>query len=173
MDSPETEMALAAFNAMDPRDQLGPAYRNFFDEHGIVPEKIKPEYSVCSIGFSEKEQKWYGWSHRAIYGFGVGSQVKKGDCGYVPKDPADFLTSYRDFWDDENHEKTWAIHTDHDGKLGVMVKWIYADTVPNRSLIGTEGRAFSPYPEFGRGEWTAQTLDDAKQMAIDFAEGVS
>ena len=25
----------------------------------------------------------------------------------------------------------------------------------------------------GRGEWTAETLDDAKQMAIDFANGVA
>jgi hypothetical protein len=47
---------------------------------GIKPEKAKPEHCVCSIGFCEKEQKWYGWSHRAIYGFGVGDEVKEGDC---------------------------------------------------------------------------------------------
>ena len=28
--------------------------------------------------FSEKEQKWYGWSHRAINGFGVGDKITKG-----------------------------------------------------------------------------------------------
>ena len=33
---------------------------------------------VCDIGFSTSEQKWYGWSHRAIYGFGIGHEVKKG-----------------------------------------------------------------------------------------------
>lgn len=27
--------------------------------------------------------KWYGWSHRAVYGFGIGDKVKKGDCAYV------------------------------------------------------------------------------------------
>lgn len=32
----------------------------------------------CSIGFNEEEQKWYGWSHRAIYGFGIGFIVPKG-----------------------------------------------------------------------------------------------
>lgn len=26
--------------------------------------------------------KWYGWSHRAVYGFGIGDKVKKGDCTY-------------------------------------------------------------------------------------------
>ena len=49
-------------------------------KYGIKPEKSNPEYSICSIGFCEKEQKWYGWSHRAIYGFGIGDVVKEGDC---------------------------------------------------------------------------------------------
>lgn len=47
---------------------------------GIKPEKMTPSHNVCSIGFCEAEQKWYGWSHRAIFGFGIGSVVKKGDC---------------------------------------------------------------------------------------------
>lgn len=41
--------------------------KDFFKEHGIK------EIS-CGLGFSEKEQKWYGWSHRAIYGFGIGDK---------------------------------------------------------------------------------------------------
>jgi len=40
-------------------------------------QKSKPEHCVCSIGFSEKEQKWYGWSHRAICGFGLGDKIFK------------------------------------------------------------------------------------------------
>jgi hypothetical protein len=47
---------------------------------GIQPEKAQPGHSVCSIGFNADEQKWYGWSHRAIFGFGVGDVVKEGDC---------------------------------------------------------------------------------------------
>lgn len=49
-------------------------YKDYFDEHGI-------EMKTNSTGFSEKEQKWYGWSHRAIYGFGIGHVCKEGDCG--------------------------------------------------------------------------------------------
>ncbi len=49
-------------------------------KRGIKPEKSSPDHNVCSIGFCEAEQKWYGWSHRAISGFGVGSEVKEGDC---------------------------------------------------------------------------------------------
>lgn len=62
-------------------------------KRGIKPE-VKPILScdehpeeanggrgkTCSIGFSEKEQKWYGWSHRALFGFGIGDVVKEGDC---------------------------------------------------------------------------------------------
>ena len=50
------------------------------NDRGIAPELAIPEHEVCSIGFSERDQKWYGWSHRAIYGFGIGSVVKAGDC---------------------------------------------------------------------------------------------
>ncbi len=51
-----------------------------FTKKGIVPELASPDHSVCSIGFNEKEQKWYGWSHRARYGFGIGDKVEEGDC---------------------------------------------------------------------------------------------
>ena len=47
---------------------------------GIKPEKAELDHNVCSIGFSPKDGKWYGWSHRAIYGFKVGDVVKEGDC---------------------------------------------------------------------------------------------
>lgn len=42
---------------------------------GIKPELADPSHTVCSIGFCEKEQKWYGWSHRAICGFGIGDRI--------------------------------------------------------------------------------------------------
>ena len=49
----------------------------------IIKRKIFPETfddnNVCSIGKSE-DGKWYGWSHRAIYGFKIGDTVKDGDC---------------------------------------------------------------------------------------------
>ena len=46
---------------------------------GIVPEKSSAEHCVCSIGFCEREAKWYGWSHRARYGYGIGYTVREGD----------------------------------------------------------------------------------------------
>jgi len=54
--------------------------RFLITRRGIKPEKADPTHNVCSIGFCERDQKWYGWSHRAIFGFGVGDVVKEGDC---------------------------------------------------------------------------------------------
>ena len=66
------------------------AYR-LCKKRGIKPELMNgiPNSSVCSIGFSERERKWYGWSHRAIFGFKIGDVVKEGDCtnssGWTPE----------------------------------------------------------------------------------------
>jgi len=47
---------------------------------GIKPEKAQADHNTCSIGFSEQKGKWFGWSHRAIFGFQPGDMVKEGDC---------------------------------------------------------------------------------------------
>ncbi len=47
---------------------------------GIAPQVASESHNVCSIGYSHKDGKWYGWSHRAIYGFKLGYVVKKGHC---------------------------------------------------------------------------------------------
>lgn len=49
-------------------------------------EKIKAKYGIDKtedgcIGFSEKNKKWYGWSHRAIFGFKVGDKIFEPDFG--------------------------------------------------------------------------------------------
>ena len=47
----------------------------------IKPEKINPDHDVCSFGKSEADGKFWGWSHRAVYGFKPGDTVKSGTCG--------------------------------------------------------------------------------------------
>lgn len=49
------------------------------NEIGIHPEKSEADDSVCSIGKSDKDEKWYGWSHRAIRGFGIGDSFPDTD----------------------------------------------------------------------------------------------
>lgn len=36
---------------------------------GIQPELRTRHSQTCSIGYSRRRRKWYGWSHRAIAGF--------------------------------------------------------------------------------------------------------
>jgi len=38
---------------------------------------------TVGMGFSPTKGKWYGWSHRAIYGFCIGSTCSKGDAHYT------------------------------------------------------------------------------------------
>ena len=102
----------------------------------IVKRGIKPELrpadgreltkmDCCSIGFCDKEGKWYGWSHRAMYGFAVGDKVKEGDCTAS----SGFIQEYLDE------------HPEADVSLPVG--------------------------------FVAKDLDDAKKMAIAFADSVS
>jgi len=143
-------------------------------DSGIEPELAHQDNNVCSIGFCEKEQKWYGWSHRAISGFGIGSKVAKGDCAYHAPDKEAFIESCRSFWEHETHTFTKAEDgTSDDGWNCVKVSWLYSDRVPNNDLRGKTVVEFMEYPkQYGKGEWTADTLEDAKRMAIDFADGV-
>lgn len=143
-------------------------------KRGIKPEPIKPDDDICSIGFCEKKQKWYGWSHRAICGFGIGSTCKKGDCHYMPSTPQelfDHITSIDEYgYQQEKPENVEILPT------GVRVKKDMNRFIFDKKseIVGTEpGEAMYYEIKAGKGEWEAKTLDDAKEMAIAFAESVS
>jgi len=121
------------------------------------------------VGFSPKDNKWYGWSHRAIYGFTVGSTCKIGDCHYVPDTLEHAVESAVMFWSDKYNEAVSATKLD-DEKM--LVTWRYLENVPNEKLRGTIS-GVEHYYKLGRGEWVAETMEDAKQMAVDFCDGVS
>jgi hypothetical protein len=127
--------------------------RRLVVKRGINPQPAKPSDTVCSIGFSNKDGKWYGWSHRAIFGFKIGSKCKKGDCHFLPSNEKEFIEDCERFYE---------------GKAKKHGK--------NAISICKDGGGLSIICEFpttwGRGEWTAKTVEDAKQMAIDFANSV-
>lgn len=106
-------------------DYIGtPKMARFLIKRGIKPEKRNIDSNICTIGFSQKENKWFGWSHRAICGFTIGDVVDEGD------------SVASSGWTDEY----LAEHPEDDLSLPV----------------GFE----------------AETMEDAKQMAIAFAESV-
>lgn len=147
------------------------------DELRLTPELARPTDPVCSIGFCADKPKWFGWSHRAINGFWIGSEVKRGDCAYVPTDMEDARLEAIDFWSSLEHEDVEATITeDEDGKTCFDIVWKCSEDpelIPNAKMRGKiSGVRSYPPEQFGNGEWTAKTPKDAKQMARDFAEGV-
>jgi hypothetical protein len=58
---------------------------------GIKPTLRKPELSTCTIGYCERAGKWYGWSHRAIQGFGIGYKVGARSSVRTDKTPKGFI----------------------------------------------------------------------------------
>lgn len=52
---------------------------NFLESKDIRYVMSYGENRVASIGFSPAYNKWYGWSHRAMYDFGIGDEVREGD----------------------------------------------------------------------------------------------
>jgi len=154
----EGETMRAAVNAAG--DYIGDEETAKFlcSERGINPELASPSNSVCSIGFCKAEQKWYGWSHRAICGFGVGSEVKRGDCGYVPVGWDDFLRASEDFWRDETRLHVTATRgVDSEGRECANVAWEYSSNIPNKKLRSKiSGTTMYPPDSWGRGEWVAE-----------------
>ena len=123
------------------------------------------------VGFSPKENKWYGWSHRAIYGFTIGSTCKKGDCHYRAASEDDELEAAIRFWS-EGERINVAAKKVKDGEL--YVSWKYTEDVKNKKLRGNiSGVSWTYDTNFGNGEWIAKTMEDAKEMAVDFNKGVS
>jgi len=151
----------------------------------VLINNLMAEYSfspTCCLGFSEKEQKWYGWSHRAIFGFGIGSIIKKGDCAYNPTNPQDMLDDMIIFW--KNPENEYIYETEIlkaetgilDPNNEILGPGCYLETSEKRKNDNSIfiGKYWQPFPSsWGKGEWEAKTIEDAKQMAIDFAKGVS
>ncbi|BCG50149.1 hypothetical protein [Ralstonia phage RP13] len=50
------------------------------EELGVVKD-------TNATGFSDKEQKWYGWSHRGYCGFGIGDKIF--DASLLPESISD------------------------------------------------------------------------------------
>jgi hypothetical protein len=126
------------------------------------------------VGFSPKDSKWYGWSHRAIYGFEPGSTCKKGDCHYEGATLQEQEEDAIRFWTDEHHSNVrCAGIIEEGGERYFDIQWDYIDDVPNEELRNTISGCRHHIKPLGRGEWTAKTMGDAKIMAQYFNEGVS
>ena len=126
------------------------------------------------VGFSPKDQKWYGWSHRAIYGFEIGSTCKKGNCHYNGSTLKEQEEDAVRFWNESYRDNIRCVGIiEENGEKYFDIKWTNNNTIPNEKLRNQIGGCTHHIKPLGRGEWTAKTMEDAKQMAIDFNKGVS
>lgn len=162
-----------------------PEWAAKLDSLGIKPELINPHHSTAFVGFSEKEEKWYGWS-RGFCGFKVGDSVSFGDVAFKPRNENEWVAAAIHFWvaDEEAafHRAYWKdVPRDY---AEDEVKPEHPETVRVLAIVrvrkGPEGQEMRnvittpPPAEYtGRGAWTAKTLEDARQMAIDYHEGGS
>lgn len=144
---------------------------NFLIDNEIAPETALNDDYNCSIGFSSKTNKWYGWSDRAIHGFGIGHTVKKGDLGYIPDNIEELslqtLSQYG------NDDKEYTRITKFDNYITVEISYCVITGLTKEGDYVYDicwSKPDKRYP--GKGEWTAKTLEDCKQMAIDFAIAV-
>ena len=138
----------------------------------FTPMRADPGDNCASIGratLGKNAGKWVGWSHRAAAAFGIGSTVKIGDCAFVPADRADQHAAAVLWYADG--QQNLSI-TDHDDGLHIEYDTEYDAGAKKGTTFHTS--TVDPWLEkWGRGAWTAKTDEDAKQMAIDFANGVS
>lgn len=150
-------------------------------DKGVAPELIDPAKNVCSIGFCRDRNTWAGWSHRSYAEFGIDSEVKKGDCAYISNNLQEL---YEDAisWNGEEAvsiDKTNNRIVIDPSKAHIEEPYISEPPLdsalppmPEDSIVeAAEPNIHYMYP--GKGEWSAKTLGEAKQMAIDFAESVS
>lgn len=168
----------------------------FITEEMGITEQLQPVNGVdgtVAVGFNPTTQQWFGWSHRAIASFEIGTQVAKGDCAFKAANRDDFAAEYLAFWDhgkthDFKHPTTGeTVSYDITGVVAHDVVDSVAEDLLNprvgitvtTTCTYSDGRKplvsehFKPYPAiWGRGTWTAETLEDAKEMARIFAESV-
>lgn len=182
MNTKEYLEQVAYVSEMNIVNELVAVYKSKFDDSYIthvgmedtiefLADREITEELTHGFGFSPKDNKWYGWSHRAIYGFTIGSKCRKGDAHYRASSLEEELENAISFWSDEHHLNVKAKWVE---KGEIYVSWEYSSDVPNKDLRnGISGVSERYDTDFGRGEWEAKTMEDAKQMAIDFNRGVA
>lgn len=130
---------------------------------------------TAQIGFNPEKHVWWGWSHRAGYGFGVGSKCTIGNVHFNPSNPVELRKKIEGRMKSEEYLESFEIHRIKEfGQWGYLLTRKFTDQVPNPGMKNSIQREFIPYPEsWGRGEWEATNLEDARQMAIDFANNIA
>lgn len=114
---------------------------------------------IALIGYSEKENAWFGITSASatfVSKFTVGDVIVKGMPGYIPSNESEYVES--------------VLETLTPAPVGKITVNVCSECGVRGVRIQAENHdRFFPMPVvFGKGEWTAETIEDAKQMAIDY-----
>lgn len=125
----------------------------------VQNHKNDPSLDANMLLFNGEE--WDAFTDRGIKTyFQIGSTCKKGDIHFVPSNEQEFIEQEIEFW----KWKGFEVQECKVGDLGFEFKMRIAN--------GRFGKGITHYAKppqsYGRGEWTAETLEDAKQMCIDY-----
>ncbi|MBQ0074575.1 MAG: hypothetical protein KBT34_10310 [Prevotella sp.] len=160
-------------------DTLGGIIKKNFTLGIVLKHDITSVYTIqekMHYGLSETENRWYAWSNNGTYNssFGIGSEVRMGDDAYEPDCKETFKLRALKFWDSKIYEKV-TIENETEEGFDIILRWSTdPDIVKNKSVRGGFTAHHYNFPEqYGRGEWKAETLDDAKQMAISWISGIT
>jgi hypothetical protein len=166
------------------------------DTMGIT-EQLQPldpaiRRAPCAIGFNPETQEWFGWSHRATASFRIGTEVKIGDAGFEPSNEQELESVMMD-WHSvgktvdigvrqeikrTRHLMNFRHNVEIDGEASRFTLMEVRDEYVPEDYLKDDAqkvhRIPAVYPQkWGKGEWKAETLEDAKQMAMAFANDVS
>ena len=106
---------------------------------------------------------WRAFNNETILAtFQIGSTCKKGDIHFVPSNRKELFEQEVLYWDKHGFEvESWQKCNETGGINFVL-------SIKNGQFKKPVEYLAKPPKSYGRGEWTAETLEDAKQMCIDY-----
>jgi hypothetical protein len=143
----------------------------YLRKHNICEQvqSVNGNGKTSQIGMDPEKELWYGWTNSSGYMFGVGSKCRLGMVHFNPGNPVELKRQIESWYEDGNNDlEDFEIHHVKEfGQWGYLV----SKKIMDSDLIERE---FIPYPKYwGRGEWKAESLNDAKQMAIDYVNNLN
>ncbi len=153
--------------------------------HGIfAPERAHPACGSAQIGRATAGPhvgSWIAWGRPAGVwrAFRTGSTITREDIGYIPATQDELYTSWTD--PDKSHHATFVMHDVIRTPPGSAWTGVCVRRHMHRT-IGTDAAGHPVQvdaPDMwidkpcGRGEWTARTDADARQMAVDYANAIT
>jgi len=148
----------------------------FFSKYDIKEDlsTIDETSKTISVGYSPRDNKYYGWA-RAVCGFGIGSRVKRGDIAYVPSNPEEIIEAEKEYYSKYYKNVEFFVEDNYVIIRGIEEfcddNWVSLPSGELKHVGKMEDRPFEHKIRLGKGEWEAKTIEDAKQMAKDFASG--